>query len=77
MTDSTPRPRPPIPAGLSDQARQYLAVTDPFGDSRPPADVNDLDGWLSYIDSRNVLLEKNLAARLPAELPLVRSEFDV
>jgi acetyl esterase/lipase len=77
MTDSTPRPRPPIPAGLSDEARQYLAITDPFGDARPPTGLTDVDGWLSYIESRNVLLEKNLAARLPAELPLVRSEFDI
>jgi acetyl esterase/lipase len=77
MTDSTPRPRPPIPVGLSDQARQYLAVTNPFGDSSPPADLHDVDGWLSYIDARNVLLQKNLAARLPAELPLVRREFAI
>jgi acetyl esterase/lipase len=77
MTDSTPRPRPPIPVGLSDQARQYLAITDPFGDARPPTDLKDVDGWLSYVDSRNVLLVKTLGARLPAELPLVRSEFDI
>jgi len=77
MTDSTPRPRPPIPVGLSDQARQYLAITDPFGDARPPTDLKDVDGWLSYVDSRNVLLVKTLAARLPAELPLVRSEIDI
>jgi acetyl esterase/lipase len=75
MTDTAPRPRPPIPVGLSEEARQYLSVTNPFGDTRPPADVTDTDGWLGYIAARDVLLEKNLAARLPAELPLVRSEF--
>jgi acetyl esterase/lipase len=77
MTDWTPRSRPPIPAGLSNEARQYLALTDPFGDAKPPADLNDVNGWLSYIEARNTLLEKNLAARLPAELPLVRGEFEI
>jgi acetyl esterase/lipase len=77
LTQSTPRPRPPIPTGLSDQARQYLEIAEPFGDSRPPSDLNDLDGWSRYIDARNQLLEKNLAARLPADLPLLRSEFEI
>jgi epsilon-lactone hydrolase len=75
MTDS--RPRPPIPVGLSDQARQYLEIPEPFGDAKAPADLNDVDGWLGYIDSRNTILEKNLTGRLPAELPVVHSEIEL
>jgi acetyl esterase/lipase len=75
MTDS--RPRPPIPVGLSEQARQYLQILDPFGDARAPTDVDDVDGWVSYIDSRNAVIEKNLAGRLPAELPVVHREIDL
>lgn len=77
MTESTPRQRPPVPMGLSDQARQYLEMAAPFGDTRPPSDLNDLDGWQQYVEARNTLLEKNLAARLPADLPLVRNEFEI
>ncbi len=77
MTESTPRPRPPIPVGLSDEASQYLTVTEPFGDNRPPSDLTDIDGWLGYVAARNLVIEKNLAARLPADLPLVRGEFEI
>src|SRR5262249_55003917 len=68
MTDS--RPRPPTPVGLSEQARQYLQIPDPFGDAKAPTDLDDVDGWLSYIDTRSAVLEKNLTGRLPAELTL-------
>jgi len=76
MTDTNPRPRPPIPPGLSDEARRYLGFQQPYGQNRPPSDLNDVAGWLSYIESRDVVLEKNLAARLPAEPPLARDEFE-
>jgi acetyl esterase/lipase len=75
MTDS--RPRPPIPAGLSEQAREYLAIPNPFGDAKAPTELDDVDGWLSYIDTRSAVLEKNLAGRLPAALPVVHREIDL
>lgn len=61
MTDSIPRPRPPIPVGLSNQARQYLEIEDPFGDRKAPSSLDDVDGWLSYVEARNLTLEKNMA----------------
>jgi acetyl esterase/lipase len=75
MTDS--RPRPPIPVGLSDQARQYLEITDPFGDAKAPTDLDDVDGWVSYIDLRNAVMEKNLAGRLPPQPPVAQSEIEL
>ncbi len=77
MTDSIPRPRPPIPVGLSNQARQYLEIEDPFGDRKAPSSLDDVDGWLSYVEARNLTLEKNMAARLPADVPLVADDFEI
>src|SRR5262249_59890797 len=75
--DRPRRRRPRIPGGRSERARQYLEIRDPFGDATAPSDLDDVDGWLSYIDSRNSVLEKNLAGRLPAQLPVVHREFEL
>jgi hypothetical protein len=53
--------RPPLPAGVSDAARAYLAHTVPFGDAAPPDDLDEVDGWLRYVEARNAMLAQRFA----------------
>lgn len=77
MTDTTPRPMPPVPLGISEQAQQYLALGNPYGHSEPPDDLNDVDGWLRFVGQRDAQVETAIAARLPDGLPIERRELEI
>jgi epsilon-lactone hydrolase len=77
MADTTPRLVPPVPPGISEQAQKYLATGNPFGDSEPPEDLADVEGWLRFVGERDKNVETALAARLPDGLPIDRSELEI
>jgi epsilon-lactone hydrolase len=47
MKDANPRPWPPVPTSVSEQARQFLEV--PARNAPPPPALDDTDGWLRHI----------------------------
>lgn len=67
----------PVPTSVSEQAQQYLATPPPYGDSGPPGDLEDSDAWLRYVAERDALITSAMAARLPADLPIQRSELEL
>ncbi|PFG44984.1 acetyl esterase/lipase [Georgenia soli] len=75
MTETTtPRLRPPAPAGLSEQARQFLDAETPFTSHEPPDDPLDTEGWLRYVEAANEALLQVLSERLPTALPELERE---
>lgn len=67
MTDTAARPLPPIPTSVSEPARQFLSKLA-VSDTPAPA-LDDVDGWLRYIEARDQYLAERFAgARFPVEL---------
>ena len=76
MAEDSRRPAPPVPTGISAAAQEYLARGNPFGDNDDqPTDLDDVEGWAHFIESRDAQVHEALASRLPPGLPLDRSEF--
>src|ERR1700685_128650 len=61
MTDIAARLQPPIPSSVSEQARQFLASSVSAQES-PPA-LDDLDGWLRYVEQRNQYIMGRFGSR--------------
>ncbi len=64
MTESTPRPQPPIPTSVSEEARRFLAQP-----SRMPAtmpELDDLEGWLRHVEQA----DRGMLERFPTDLPV-------
>lgn len=62
MTDSSPRPRPPVPSSISEEAQRYLATPAPLGEFAAPTDPTDLEAWTTYV----AIADERLAGRFPA-----------
>ena len=67
------RPRPPAPASVSEQAREYLSTPSPFGEQHLP-ELDDVAGWQRYVEERDAYLIARLGAH---PLPVVSSEIEV
>jgi hypothetical protein len=78
VLDDDMRPLPPVPSSVSEQAQQFLATTSAFGSvAAPPQDPSDIDGWLQYVEVADEMLTQVFKARVPADLPLQRSAFEL
>lgn len=77
MTDPKPRLRPPAPASISEAARQFLDGPAPYADIPTPADPNDIAGWEKYIAERGRTIAQSIKDRVPPELPLDESTFEI
>jgi epsilon-lactone hydrolase len=67
----------PLPTSISPQALQYLSASSAYGEDNPPADLTDVEAWLSYVESKNAVIAKALGAAMPADLPVEHSEFEL
>lgn len=77
-SDEGMRALPPVPSSVSEEAQQFLAATSAFaGVAVAPLDPGDVDGWLQYAKAADEILTQTFAARIPADLPLERSDFDL
>jgi acetyl esterase/lipase len=77
MTDLEPRMRPPAPSSVSPQAANYLNAPSEFAGDSAPADRRDIAAWESFITSRDAVLAEVIGSRLPADLPLTESSFQI
>ena len=69
--------RVPLPASVSEQARQYLSAASPYGDLEPPTDLFDVKAWLRYVETRDHVIAERLGQALPADLPVDRAAFQL
>lgn len=72
----TPRISPPVPSSVSAEAQAFLGLPTRFGDDIRP-DLDDIDGWIRWIDEKNAEIQAVLSERLPAEGMLERSEVEI
>lgn len=78
MTDAIgtpPRPRPPGPVSISEQAQRALnaaASFDPVEQTEP--DLDDTPGWMRWIETREALGRQMLSTLMPPEHQLARTE---
>jgi acetyl esterase/lipase len=77
MTDMQPYVRPPAPTSVSSEARRYLDAPSEFGGDPAPADARDPAAWEKYIEERDAMLAKVIGGRLPEDLPLDESSFEI
>ncbi len=77
MTDLEPRVRPPAPSSVSQQAAQYLDAPSEFAGDPAPTDPHDNLTWERYIMGRDALLAGVMGSRLPPDLPLTESSFQI
>jgi monoterpene epsilon-lactone hydrolase len=73
---ATPRTRPPAPASISEQAQQVLNTLPPLHET-PDIDLDDTEGWLRYVEEREAPGRDMLAAFVPPEDRLARSELEL
>lgn len=77
MTDVETRVWPPVPESISEQARSFLASPSPFGGESAPIDLGDLSAWERLIAERNAALAQLIRKRLPPDLPVEESSFEI
>jgi epsilon-lactone hydrolase len=77
MTDLEPRVRPPAPSSVSERAARYLDTPSEFGGDPAPTDPRDSATWEKYIGERDAVLAEVMGSRLPADLPLTESSFQI
>src|SRR3981081_4349275 len=75
MTET--RPQPAVPESVSPEAQAWLANTTHFADVPEPTGPDDVDGWLNFIAVRDAQIADVLYARLPADLPIERTDTDI
>jgi monoterpene epsilon-lactone hydrolase len=73
---TTPRWRPPAPASISEPARQALDAAPPLN-PMPQLDLDDIQGWLHWIESQEAPGRDMLAALMPAADQLARTTVDI
>jgi monoterpene epsilon-lactone hydrolase len=72
VTEAIPRPRPPVPTSVSEQAQQFLATYSSPAPTWPALD--DVDGWLRRIAET----DKFLAGRIRGfEFPVAADDTDI
>jgi len=59
MTDTNPRPRPPLPVSVSEQARKFLAVD--MVRSGPQPALDDTEGWVRQVEESDTYLMERFA----------------
>ena len=59
MTETAARPQPPVPSSVSEHAQRFLATSVGPQESPPPLD--DVDGWIRYIEARDRYLIERFA----------------
>ena len=77
MTDVETRVTPPVPDSISDQARSFLTSPSPFGGESAPIDAGDTSAWERLIAERDAALAQMIHSRLPADLPVEESSFEI
>ncbi len=77
MTDVETRVGPPVPESISEQARSFLRSPSPFGGQSAPIDASDTSAWERLIAERDAALAQLIRTRLPADLPVEESSFEI
>jgi acetyl esterase/lipase len=77
VTGIEPRIRPPAPTTISEAARQFLDGPAPYADSPSPTNPGDIAAWEKYIVERGRSIAQSIEERVPAELPLDESTFEI
>jgi epsilon-lactone hydrolase len=77
VTDVETRACPEAPDSISEQARSYLQSPSPMGGDAAPSDASDAEAWESLIAERDAALVGIVTSRMPAELPLEESSFEI
>jgi epsilon-lactone hydrolase len=77
MTDLERRVRPPAPSSVSQQAAQYLDAPSEFAGDPAPTDPRDSATWEKFIMDRDAVLAGVMGSRLPSDLPLTESSFQI
>jgi epsilon-lactone hydrolase len=77
MTDTEPRVRPPAPNSVSPEAGRFLDAPSQFDGDAPPPRPADTPEFEAYLEQRNSLLAEVMGSRLPADLPLTESSFEL
>jgi acetyl esterase/lipase len=72
MTDANPRPWPPVPTSVSEQARRFLEL--PARNAAPPPALDDTDGWLRHVAEGDKYLTERFSA---IEYPLSVDEVEM
>jgi len=72
MTDTNPRPWPPVPTSVSERAREFLSVP-PRAAASPPA-LDDTDGWLRHAAEGDKYLTERFSG---VEFPLSVDEVEI
>jgi acetyl esterase/lipase len=75
--DSEPRMKLPAPESISEQARSFLRSPSPLGDGVAPSDPADTAAWERYIAEQDAAAAAMLRSRVPADLPLDESSFEI
>jgi acetyl esterase/lipase len=77
VNDVETRVPPPVPDSISEPARRFLASPSPFGGESAPVDVGDDSAWERLIAERDAALAELIRTRLPADLPVEESSFEI
>jgi monoterpene epsilon-lactone hydrolase len=77
MTDTEPRVRPPAPASISEQARSFLTAPSPLDGTPPLTDPGDTAALEKWIAERDAALAELIDSRVPADLPVEESSFEI
>lgn len=75
-TTTTPRWRPPAPASISERAQQALNAAPPL-EPMPQLDLDDTQGWLQWVESREAPGRDMLAPLMPSADLLARTTVDI
>lgn len=71
------QPRPPAPAGLSAEAREWLTNPPIEAGVAMPERLDDLAGWQHYVEARDRHLLDVMFSALPDDLPIDRTDTEV
>lgn len=80
MTDavSTPRRRPRAPLSVSEQAQRALNALPPFDEAQQPEpDLDDIQGWLRWVEARETAGRDMLLPLMPPEHRLARPQVEL
>ncbi|MFC8663069.1 alpha/beta hydrolase fold domain-containing protein [Streptomyces sp. NPDC057199] len=76
ITVTTRQVRPPAPASVSEQAQEFLSTESPFDEDLEP-DLDDTEGWLRLIETREVPVRAMFATRVPPPDVLARTQVEL
>jgi acetyl esterase/lipase len=62
MSEASKRPALPVPTSVSEQAQQFLAAGNPYAEEARTPGLDDVDGWLRYIQGRDQMLVERFSA---------------